>query len=251
MNLRTMEPNENGIPRYMRDHARFCFWRMETRKGDITKVPYNPNDPKCCAQTNRPETFGTFGEAMAACRQYGGTGIGVLNDQGLWGIDIDHCVDENGQFSELAKDIIRIMNSPTELSPRGGGVHIYFMAAHTDYSKARYYINNHDIGLEVYPSGESPKYLTVTGRHVDGTPADISGDRSAEIMQVLEKYMVRPEKSSSPDNEGGTSRLEDDELLKKAFATIPCTVGYGCGFAQFWYDFSDIHFGTGQGIHRN
>ena len=82
MNPRIMEPNENGIPRYMRDHARFCFWRMETRKGDITKVPYNPNDPKCCAQTNRPETFGTFGQAMAACRQYGGTGIGVLNDQG-------------------------------------------------------------------------------------------------------------------------------------------------------------------------
>lgn len=64
MNPRTMEPNENGIPRYMRDHARFCFWRMETRKEDITKVPYNPNDPKCRAQANRPETFGTFGEAM-------------------------------------------------------------------------------------------------------------------------------------------------------------------------------------------
>ena len=42
MNPRTMDPNENGIPRYMRDHARFCFWRMETRKEDITKVPYFP-----------------------------------------------------------------------------------------------------------------------------------------------------------------------------------------------------------------
>ena len=219
MNPMIMEPNENGIPQYMRDNARFCFWRMETRKGDITKVPYNPNDPRSCAQTNRPETFGTFAQAMAAYRIYKGDGIGVLNDQGLWGIDIDHCVDENGQFSEMAQDIIRTMNSPTKFSPRGGGVHIYFNAANTDYSKARYYINRHEIGLEVYPSGKSPKYLTVTGRHVEGTPEDLAGDRSAEIMQVLEKYMVRPEKPVASDQTVGTSFLEDDELLEKAFAS--------------------------------
>ena len=61
MKPRTMESNENGIPRYMHDHARFCFWRMETRKGDITKVPFNPNDPKCRAQ----QTGAIFGTRLA------------------------------------------------------------------------------------------------------------------------------------------------------------------------------------------
>ena len=231
MNSQIAKPNVNGIPKYMREHARFCFWKLEMKEERLTKVPYNPNSPKSGAQTNNPETFGTLAQAMEAYQQNGGDGIGVLNDQGLWGIDIDHCIDENGQFSEMAQDIIRTMNSPTEYSPRGGGVHIYFMAANVKYSKDRYYINRQKIGLEVYPSGASPKYLTVTGRHVEGTPVDISGDRSAEVIEILERYMVRDQPKQSPNEDGGTSCLEDDELLEKAFASND-----GVLFRKLWND---------------
>ena len=46
--------------------------------------------------------------------------------------------------------------------------------------------DNHDIGLEVYPSGESPKYLTVTGRHaVEGELKTEAGDRFIPIVPEL------------------------------------------------------------------
>ena len=231
MNSQISKPNVDGIPQYMRENARFCFWKMQLRNEQLTKIPYNPKLPNSGAQTNNPETFGTLDQAMKAYQQYGGDGIGVLNDQGLWGIDIDHCVDTNGQLSEMAQDIIRTMNSPTEYSPRGGGVHIYFMAAKAQYSSDRYYINRHQIGLEVYPSGQSPKYLTVTGRHVEGTPEDISGDRSAEVIEILERYMVRDQPKHAVEECEGTSCLEDEDLLEKAFASKD-----GELFRKLWND---------------
>ena len=172
---------ETGLPGFMKKRCQFCFWKMEERNGKPTKVPYNPKQPANKAQTNHPESFGSLNEALSACREVGGSGIGVRIDRGLWGIDIDHCVDAQGKLSEMAAEIIRIMNSPTEFSPSGSGVHIYFVADQADFSKERYYINNQKLGLEVYPSGKTIKYLTVTGKHLAGTPEDIISDRSSEL----------------------------------------------------------------------
>ena len=207
---------ETNLPRFMKDHCQFCFWKMEERNGRPTKVPYNPKQPACKAQTNHPETFGKLEEAISSCRNAGGYGIGVRIDQGLWGIDIDHCVDAQGNLSEMATDIIRTINSPAEYSPSGNGVHIYFRADSADFSADRYYINNQKRGLEVYPSGKTFKYLTVTGKHITETPEDIESDRSAEIIEILERYMVRDQPKQSALEGRGTSCLEDDELVVKA-----------------------------------
>lgn len=39
MNPRTMDPNENGIPRYMRDHARFLFLADGNAEGRYHQGP--------------------------------------------------------------------------------------------------------------------------------------------------------------------------------------------------------------------
>ncbi len=221
MKPQVTKPNENGIPRYMREHARFCFWRLITKdNGDTTKIPFNPNAPKLGAQTNHPETFGTLVQAMTACEKYGGSGIGVNLQDGLWAIDVDHCIDEQGQMSEMAIDIIRIMNSPVEYSPRGGGLHIYFRADHAAFLPENYYFNNRRNELEVYPSGLTNRFMTVTGNHLLGTPDDIEGDRSAEVIAVLERYMKRehPKNGASAEG-GGISFLTDDEVIDKATAS--------------------------------
>lgn len=213
--------NEAGIPRYMRDQARFCFWRLIKKdNGDVTKIPFNPNAPKLGAQTNHPETFGTLAQAMTACQKFGGSGIGVNLQDGLWAIDVDHCIDAQGHMSEMAIDIIRTMNSPVEYSPRGGGLHIYFRADHADFLPENYYFNNRKVELEVYPSGLTNRFMTVTGNHLPGTPEDIEGDRSVEVMAVLERYMKREHPKSGASAEGGgISFLSDGEVIDKATAS--------------------------------
>ena len=80
---------------------------------------------------------------------YDGIGVGVFG--GLGAIDIDHCIDENGAWTDLAADICRTMGAYTEYSPSGHGLRILFTVPDGfQYDKARYYINNQKLGLEVY-----------------------------------------------------------------------------------------------------
>ena len=73
-----------------------------------------------------PETWGTFEEALAALERGGYDGIGFeFHNNGIVGIDIDHAIDPaTGEVSALAREIIGKMNSYTEFSPSGTGVHI-------------------------------------------------------------------------------------------------------------------------------
>ena len=34
--------NSKDIPKYLKENAKFCNWKYETRDGRLTKVPYNP-----------------------------------------------------------------------------------------------------------------------------------------------------------------------------------------------------------------
>ena len=101
---------------------------------------------------------------MEEVSEYDGIGIGVFD--GFCTIDIDHC-HNNGVLSDMAKNIIATMNSYTEYSPSGEGIRILFRAD-SSYDKAKYYINNQKLGLEIYVSGHTNKYVTLTGDRICG-----------------------------------------------------------------------------------
>jgi putative DNA primase/helicase len=200
----------NGIPKELIKNAKFCCWRYEERDGKRTKVPFNPRTGGK-AMPNNPDTFAPFETVEAIQIGYDGIGVGVFGD--LCAIDIDHCVEE-GEISELAGDIISTMRAYTEFSPSGNGIRILFKASGFEYDKAKFYINNQQLGLEVYVSGATNKFVTVTGNIVcDGEYAE----RGEELRIVLEKYMKRPEKPGKTVSES-TKALDcsDAELINKA-----------------------------------
>lgn len=201
----------DSLPSSLRQHASFCCWRRETHNNRTTKVPYNPSRPNKYARSNDPATFGTFEQAQRCAEQNRMDGIGVGLFDGLCAIDIDHCI-ANGQISEAAQDILDTMHSYAETSPGGSGLHIYFRAT-IDFDREKWYINNHDAGIEVYISGHTKKYMTVTGNALNDLPVE---DRSAEIVTVLNKYMRRETKHVQPSDSG--SLLSDEQVLKKAMA---------------------------------
>ena len=178
------------LPQTLKDHGAFCLWQYEKdRSGRLTKMPYQMNGMKA-SSTDRT-TFTSFDDAASHMDGYSGIGLGVFDD--LAAIDIDHCVVD-GALSEMALDIIRIMDSYTEYSPSGTGVRILFRVRDIAYDKERYYINNRGIGLEVYVAGYTNRFVTVTGDAINGSDIE---DRSDALMTVLDKYMVKPEKPAS------------------------------------------------------
>ncbi len=199
-----MSNNYSKLPQSLKESGYFCLWSYCSRDGKRTKVPYSPVTGSM-AKSNDVSTFGSFEQAVTALESnqgYSGIGIGIFDD--LVGIDIDHCIAVDGTLSDLAADVLTLMGSYAEKSPSGEGIHILLRAPGFVYDKQRYFIKNSKIGLEVYSAGDTNRYLTVTGDRLNDEGAN---ECTAELIEVLEKYMVRPNYIASP----GESTMETNE----------------------------------------
>lgn len=209
-----------NLPAALRGSGRFCCWRYEQRDGKPTKVPYNPHTG-CRAQSTHPATFAALPVALGQSG-YDGIGVGIFG--GLGAIDIDHCISDAGELSELARDVMDTMRAYTEYSPSGKGLRMLFTVPEGfQYDKARYYINNQRAGLEIYIAGCTNKYVTVTGDTL--TPGMDLEERGEQLRQVLEKYMVRPAAAPSPP--GGLA--DDLSLIEQAKQSRN-----GAAFSALW-----------------
>ncbi len=107
-----------------------CWCYEKDRNGKPTKVPYNARTGGKASHSN-PHTWSSYDQAVYARdhrftfddRSYDGIGFVFNND--YTGIDLDHCIDpETGEPNAWAQAIIDRVDSYTELSPSGTGVHI-------------------------------------------------------------------------------------------------------------------------------
>lgn len=234
-----------NLPAELRDNGLFCCWRYEERDGKLTKPPYNPCSGGY-AQSNNPATFAPLPVALEALERGGPNGIefegiGVGFFAPLAAIDIDDCISDTGELSEMALDIVRTMKAYTERSPSGRGLRILFKVPEGfQYDKSRYYIHNRDLHLEIYLSGVTKKYVTVTGDAL--TPGMDLKECGEQLRMILERYMVRPEAdrptemhSSSGPVAAELDDLELIELMKRG--------KNGARFSALWAGDTSVHGG--------
>src|SRR5215207_9094389 len=110
----------------IRDLRQWLCWRTEERDGKPTKVPYSPLTGEKANSTD-PETWASYEEAVSAYREHGYDGIGFVftPEDDLCGVDLDGCLDpETGEIESWAQEIIEELNSYTEISPSGRGIHV-------------------------------------------------------------------------------------------------------------------------------
>lgn len=204
--------NTKHLPPEVQSGALFCCWRREPdSKGGYTKIPYNPKTGSRAKSTAKA-SFAPLAVAEAAQAKYSGLGVGVF--AGLCAIDIDHCIDEAGQLSPMALDIVHKMDAYTEYSPSGKGLRILFKAGGFKYDKGRYYIKNSKSGLEVYVAGATSRFVTVTGNPLNPDDPGEYAERGQQLRGILDKYMVRPNATTADScGEAGTSILTDEEVI--------------------------------------
>ncbi len=89
------------------------------------KVPMNPHNGRAAA-SNNPDTWGTAAQAWAAKKRHNWAGVGYVFTiaAGVVGVDLDDCFDADGRLSDEARQIVQMLNSYTERSPSGTGLHI-------------------------------------------------------------------------------------------------------------------------------
>lgn len=189
-----MIENYRNIPSELIDGLWCCWLKQERETGKIAKVPYNARN-KQKADTSDIGTFAPYQEALAAVAGY--DGLGILISGEVCAIDIDHCIDDYGNQSDMAQFIIKEIDSYTEISPSGKGIRIFFQVPlDFEYNKEKYYINNSNIGLEIYIAGVTNKYVTVTGNMLGNKT--FKAISTAQLLEVMDRYMLR-------------NQLEDDK----------------------------------------
>lgn len=184
-----------NIPEEIKQNELFCLHQ--------NKIPL--------AKTNDKTTFKTFNQVINEMKEGQGIGIGLFDS--LCGIDIDHCIDHEGNLSETAKDIIETIDSYCEKSPSGTGVHILFKCNNQEkLDSDSYYIKNSTKGVEIYQGNYDNRYLTMTGDKIQG---DFKVVDFSKVKKVLNKYNKKNNKPIQKNNIINLNdTTEDEDYLK-------------------------------------
>ena len=165
-----MTTHYEQIPQKLKDLPNWVCWALETRDGKKTKVPYTPETGQK-AKANNPKTWSSFEEAEKSLLLFDGIGF-QFSESPFVGIDLDHCL-KNGKASPEAQKIVDALNSYTEISPSGEGLHIIVKADITG--------NGHRNNVvEIYPQG---RYFTMTGNVFQGRGT--IEERTKELAALL------------------------------------------------------------------
>lgn len=195
-----------NIPQELKALPQWINWQLTDGK----KIPKIPGTTKNASSTN-PAHWRTFDEAQAAYNSgnYSGIGFVFMDGGGLVGVDIDDCVI-NGELSELAKEVISLLDSYTEYSTSGTGIHIICKANKLRGNKKG--TRDDTKGLEIYCSG---RYFIMTGNML--SPIKSVNDRQKEIFQLMDKYLPEKIEHSQTGNVTmhKTVNVSDNELIDK------------------------------------
>ena len=148
--------NPKNIPEELKKFCQWVVWQKVQRNGKTTKEPINARTGYN-ARTNDRNSWCAFHEAMKYYEQpqnsCDGVGFIFTPEDPFVGIDLDHCIEHDGQLAVWATKIVEHFNSYTEISPSGTGLHILIKGKLPKGGRRKG-------GIEMYDSG---RYFTMTG----------------------------------------------------------------------------------------
>lgn len=201
------------VERY-KNEKRWVNYKLQTRKGKTTKVPYSPVTGKMASSTKTSD-WSTYDEALAVSKD---VGIVFTPEQNLLGIDIDKCLTDKKithEQKEIIADLILEADTYTEISPSGTGIHLFLSIS----EKMPLFANRH-ANFECYTGG---RYFTFTGIPY-GETRDVrvvNREEAEKILAIIgypwKKEEVKTTDELSPQTTKLLTVFSDADLLEKMF----------------------------------
>jgi primase-polymerase (primpol)-like protein len=208
--------DDTQVPAVLQEAAQWVCWRVEERDGEATKVPVDPATGGY-ASVAEPGTWGEYADAVAyrdADEAVAGIGFVFTAEDPYTGVDLDDCREPvTGRVEDWAQDVLRRLESYTEVSPSGTGFHVIVKGGVPAGGNRRGQ-------LEMY---DRDRYFTVTGDRVPGAPTTVE-ERVDALRAVHEEYIAgddeaveRPAgtEAVAVQDRGGVA-VADDELVERA-----------------------------------
>lgn len=196
------------------EEKRWVNWKLQTRGGKQTKIPYSALTGKMASSTD-PKTWTTAKEALTKSDNIGI----ILHDKKLICIDIDHVIENKkivGEEKEKIAELILEADTYTEISQSGTGLHLFFESEQPITIK-----HNKKAPFEVYSTG---RYIAVTGTTY-GSNKPVRTVSLEQALAIIELAIPQSEEivqSEQKDNkeQSSTSYFKDDTtLLERMFAS--------------------------------
>jgi putative DNA primase/helicase len=168
---------EEVIPQELLKLPCWVGYQLRRNKDRTDKVPINVLTGRP-AKTNDPSTWTDYSTASDLAFQRGYAGVGFVFQPPYVGVDIDHCV-KDGAIAPYAVEILSALNSYSEYSPSGTGIHILCKGAIARACKIS------KIGLEIYTKG---RFFTVTGNLLENYPAELNECTDA-LKNVFSRFV--------------------------------------------------------------
>ncbi len=228
-------------------------WRKEHRRGKPTKIPYNAATGQW-AKSDAPATWSSYAQARQALHAGAYHGVGYMFRKDYTGIDLDHCVHENGRIDPWAQAYLDRLKSYAEYSPSKTGIHVLVRGTIPNGTRRAVSGAPHSqAAIEMYCER---RYFTMTGNHLNGMPTTIEECPElltihAEITHASRKQpkaAVRHDERDSPPVERSDDDVLDRAMKARNGATFQAlwqgdTSGYGspseaelalCNLLAFW-----------------
>jgi hypothetical protein len=210
-----MKPRYQEIPEELRALRNWIVWRQEKRadkRGVVhtTRVPYNARNDKH-AKTNNPSTWSSIDDA-AAVLERGYDGLGFCLTPPYVGVDLDGC-RPNGNDEPWAAQIIRELDSYSELSPSGHGVHVIVKGELPDGRRQKDFKDRDHHGVGLYDAARG-RYLTMTGCRISGE--GFIAERTVELHRIHARLFPPEQKPKAKGKAKAGASLPDDELIERA-----------------------------------
>lgn len=201
------------------------------------KVPVSPITGNVIAANDSTHHV-TYEQALATGRPIG---FVFTQGSGLWFLDIDNCLEANGQWSQLALYLVESLpGAAWEVSQSGTGLHGFGWAS----SIPEHGCKNVSLNLELY---HHDRFVALTDK---GTTGGITLDTSAALGHVVSQFFQRSKASTDivdwtdEPQDGGGITDDDDELIAIMLRSGQKTAGAFFGaahvaFADLWHADAD------------
>lgn len=203
------------VPNTLKRAKAWVLWKLEDGK----KKPYSANY-NGLASTTKAHTWATYSKALTKLQytgeEYNGLGFVFAEGSGLVFIDLDHCIDEWGELSPFAEEVLALFPATyTEYSQSETGLHI---VARGNVPRAY----KSDL-IEIYSSG---RYMAFTGNAY--TAAEPAQAQEA-LDALIERYGLREADNVQPAAYSAPISASDKDIIARAERG-----GNGATFAQLW-----------------
>lgn len=202
----------DNVPDEIKLLPQWILWKLEQNKKDPdskpTKVPYQINGKK--AASTRTGEWTSFIKAKRALEQsegvYQGIGFVFTKDDPYIGIDLDNIIDDYGNMNKQAKGIIDSLDSYTELSQSGTGVHIIIRGRNPMKTGRK----SKDKMIEVYSEA---RFFVVTGEIIEGK--DIIQERQQQLEVLAEKHFNNQKAKEQDRYQYKVLNQTDEEIISR------------------------------------